>query len=274
MPIAAGEPEAPSPCDSEGKDPSLLVKLLDTVPSPRSRRLGTVSFYRRGTAPAGDDGGGGGARRTASACFELRAAPAPWRTTARRTALPQSPSAGGGPLPPPLPPANYQPKARAAGAAADAPTPKASPSKPAPLECAAPASLQQPAGCNSVWVRVEDGSFLKQEDWAILMRRGASASAAPPAHRAQPEHRSARPPPNTVITELTEALDAVAHDGRALRRCWCALCVHLTRAPSHARGPSGAKHGSRDLSSMACGGGALFCDARAACASASAHARR
>ena len=231
MPIAAGEPEAPSPCDSEGKDPSLLVKLLDTVPSPRSRRLGTVSFYRRGTAPAGDDGGGGGARRTASACFELRAAPAPWRTPARRTALPQSP-------------------------------------------CAAPASLQQPAGCNSVWVRVEDGSFLKQEDWAILMRRGASASAAPPAHRAQPEHRSARPPPNTVITELTEALDAVAHDGRALRRCWCALCVHLTRAPSHARGPSGAKHGSRDLSSMACGGGALFCDARAACASASAHARR
>lgn len=166
---------------AEGEE--LLVKLLDTLPSPRSKRLGTVSFYSHGaTGGASTEAGdGGGTRRPASTSFELCAPPAPWRNR----------SQGGD-------------------------------------------DAQLPGGCSSVWVRVEDGSFLKHEDWAVRMRRGAKASSLSPAHFGKSMHlREVHAPSGdgrvTVITELTEALKAVAYDGRALRRCWSASACSRSR---------------------------------------------
>jgi hypothetical protein len=166
---------------AEGEE--LLVKLLDTLPSPRSRRLGTVSFYSHGASGGAskEAGDGGGPRRMERTSLELCALPAPWRKR----------SQGGD-------------------------------------------DAQLPGGCSSVWVRVEDGSFLKHEDWAVRMRRGAKASSLSPAHFGKSMHlREVHAPSGdgrvTVITELTEALEAVAHDGRALRRCWSASACRPSR---------------------------------------------
>ena len=161
----------------------LLAKLLDTLPSPRSKRLGTVSFYSHGAAGGAstEAGEGGGTRRKARNSFELCALPAPWRKR----------SQGGD-------------------------------------------DAQLPGGCSSVWVRVQDGSFLKHEDWAVRMRQGAKASSPTPAHFGKSTHlREVHAPSGdgrvTVISELTEALEAVANDGRALRRCWSASACSPSR---------------------------------------------
>ena len=113
-----------------GGGEEMIVKLLNAPLSPRTRKLGTVSFYRRRTSASekdtqvrtgnGVDGGADAPTHIRSAAYELRAPPAPWRSSSK----------GGG-------------------------------------------STDQHIDCpRGLWVRLNDGSFIQQCEWATKMRHG------------------------------------------------------------------------------------------------------